>query len=140
MPVKPEYAKPKPKPAVDEERRDVHGGRRSGMLFGSLMGVGFTTLATTFGLWTLGTARFMFPNILTEPPSKFKVGFPSNFSPGQVETRFVAKFGVWVVNWRIQRPAGDLRPADGLHAPGLHAELAGRGAEIQMPLPRQRIL
>jgi cytochrome b6-f complex iron-sulfur subunit len=50
------------------------------------------------GLWTLGTARFMFPNILTEPPSKFKVGFPSTFSPGQVETRFVALFGVWVVN------------------------------------------
>ena len=62
------------------------------------MAVGFSTFGVTMGLWTLGTARFMFPNILTEPPSKFKVGFPSNFAPGQVETRFVATYGVWVVN------------------------------------------
>jgi cytochrome b6-f complex iron-sulfur subunit len=41
----------------------------------------------------------MFPNVLTEPPSKFKVGFPSNFAPGQVETKFVPQFGVWVVNY-----------------------------------------
>ena len=40
----------------------------------------------------------MFPNVLREPPSQFKVGFPSNFSPGQVETKFKAQFGVWVVN------------------------------------------
>jgi cytochrome b6-f complex iron-sulfur subunit len=94
MPVKPEYAKPKAKP-VDEERRSMIFG----MILGSFLGVGFTSLATTFGLWTLGMARFMFPNILTEPPSKFKVGFPSNFAPGQVETKFIPQFGVWVVNW-----------------------------------------
>jgi cytochrome b6-f complex iron-sulfur subunit len=94
MPVKPDYAKPKPAP-VDEGRRNV----LMGMLLGSALGVGFTTMATTFGLWTLGFARFMFPNVLTEPPSRFKVGFPSNFAPGQVDTRFVAQFGVWVVNY-----------------------------------------
>ena len=92
------------------------------------------------GLWTLGTARFMFPNILTEPPSQFKVGFPSNFAPGQVETKFVPQYGVWVVQLRIQRAARDLRPEDRLHAPGLHAQLARGRAEIQMPLPRQRLL
>ncbi len=96
MPVKPEYAKPKPpQPALDEGRRNV----LIGIALGSSLSIGFTALATTFGLWTLGTARFMFPNILTEPPSKFKVGFPSNFAPGQVDTRFVAQFGVWVVNY-----------------------------------------
>ena len=52
---------------------------------GTAMGLGFTALAATGGLWTLGTARFMFPNILTEPPSKFKVGFPDAFPPGAVE-------------------------------------------------------
>jgi cytochrome b6-f complex iron-sulfur subunit len=96
MPVKPDYAKPKPKPeSVDEGRRSV----LMGILLGSALSVGFTSMATTFGLWSLGVARFMFPNILTEPPSKFKVGFPSNFAPGQVDTRFVAQFGVWVVNY-----------------------------------------
>jgi cytochrome b6-f complex iron-sulfur subunit len=39
----------------------------------------------------------MFPNILTEPPTRFKVGFPGDFAPGQVETRFIPQFGVWVV-------------------------------------------
>ncbi len=97
MPVKPEYAKPKAKPVVPEERRTFMGAV-AGVLFGSSMAVGFLSFGATMGLWTLGTARFMFPNILTEPPSKFKVGFPSNFAPGQVETRFVALYGVWVVN------------------------------------------
>jgi cytochrome b6-f complex iron-sulfur subunit len=94
MPVKPEYAKPKPAP-VDESRRQA----LLGIVLGSSLGVGFTSLAATFGLWTLGTARFMFPNVLTEPPSKFKVGPPANFVPGQVETKYVAQYGVWIANW-----------------------------------------
>ena len=32
--------------------------------------------------------RFMFPNVLTEPPSTFKVGFPADFAIGVVDTRF----------------------------------------------------
>jgi cytochrome b6-f complex iron-sulfur subunit len=95
MPVKPDYAKPKPKAEVDDSRR----GFMLGMMLGSFLGIGMTSLATTLGLWTLGTARFMYPNVLTEPPSKFKVGFPSNFAPGQVETKFIPQFGVWVVNY-----------------------------------------
>ena len=98
MPPKPEYAKPdrlKPKssPADAEDRR----GFLSVML-GSMMGIGFVALSATAGLWTLGFARFLFPNILTEPPSRFKVGFPEGFAPGTVEERFKAQFGVWVVN------------------------------------------
>jgi cytochrome b6-f complex iron-sulfur subunit len=98
MPPKPEYAKPKaPKEAAVEERRGFFS-----MLFGSFMAVGFTSMTATFGLWTLGTARFMFPNVLTEPPSRFKVGFPSDFPPGSVEEKFKAQFGVWVVNTEYQ--------------------------------------
>ncbi|MCC7085091.1 MAG: Rieske 2Fe-2S domain-containing protein [Pirellulales bacterium] len=94
MPVKPAYAKPAPQSKGNEE------GRRGffGLLFGSALAVGMTALALTNGLWALATARFMFPNILTEPPSRFKVGFKDNFAPGQVETKFVATNGVWVVN------------------------------------------
>jgi cytochrome b6-f complex iron-sulfur subunit len=96
MPAKPEYAKPK------APREEAEEGRRSflmGVLLGSFFAMGNVAMATTFGLWTLGTARFMFPNVLTEPPNKFKVGFPSSFTPGQVETKFVPQYGVWVVNW-----------------------------------------
>jgi len=95
MPAKPEYAKPKPKAVVEESRR----GFLTGVLLGSFLGIGWTSFATTMGLWTLGVTRFMFPNVLTEPPSRFKVGFPSNFAPGQVETKFIPQYGVWVVNY-----------------------------------------
>jgi cytochrome b6-f complex iron-sulfur subunit len=94
MPVKPEYAKPKVKAPVEDRR-----GFLTGVLLGSFLAVGFVTLSANIGLWTLGMVRFMFPNILTEPPSKFKVGFPSNFAPGQVETKFVPMYGVWVCNY-----------------------------------------
>lgn len=95
MPPKPEYAVRKAaKPAVDEGRRLA----LMSMLVGSSLALGFSTMTATLTLWTLGLARFMFPNILREPPSQFKVGFPSDFAPGQVETKFIPQFGVWVVN------------------------------------------
>ncbi|HEX4148566.1 MAG TPA: Rieske 2Fe-2S domain-containing protein [Pirellulales bacterium] len=98
MPPKPEYAKPKPgKEAAVEDRRGFLS-----MMFGSFMAIGFTSMSVTFGLWTLGTARFMFPNVLTEPPSRFKVGFKSDFPPGSVEEKFKAQFGVWIVNTEYQ--------------------------------------
>jgi len=98
MPAKPDYAKPKLKAVADESRRRFFAD----VMLGSSLGIGFTAMATTFGLWTLGTARFMYPNVLMEPPSKFKVGFPSNFAPGQVETKFIAQFGVWIANYEYQ--------------------------------------
>ena len=99
MPAKPGYAQPKAKEAAAAAE-----DRRSFLAFavGSFLGAGFTSLAATAGLWTLGTARFMFPNVLIEPPSKFKVGFPSDFAPGMVEEKFKAQFGVWVVKSEYQ--------------------------------------
>ena len=93
MPVKPAYAVPKARKVDDSGRRSFLG-----IVLGSFMAIGFFTLAATSTLFTLGFARFMFPNILIEPPSKFKVGFPGDFAPGTVETKFKAQFGVWIVN------------------------------------------
>ena len=69
---------------------------------GSFLAVGFTALSVTGGLFTLGLARFMFPNVLAEPPSKFKVGSKDGFPSGKVETKFVAQYGVWVVNGEVE--------------------------------------
>jgi cytochrome b6-f complex iron-sulfur subunit len=94
MPVKPDYAKPAAAKATKEQIAE-----RRAFIFGlSALAVGFVGLATTATLWTLGTVRFMFPNILREPPSRFSVGTPDKFPPGQVEERFKAQFGVWIVN------------------------------------------
>lgn len=68
-----------------------------GYIFGNSLAIGFTSLATTGLVWTLGGARFMFPNVLVEPPTRFKAGFPDTLSPGQVETKYIPQFGVWVV-------------------------------------------
>ena len=42
------------------------------------------------------TGRFMFPNVLNEPPQQFKAGFPTEYGPG-VDERWKEKFGVWIV-------------------------------------------
>ena len=42
------------------------------------------------------TGRFMFPNVLNEPPSQFSIGFPDEYGEG-VDERFKDTFGVWVV-------------------------------------------
>ena len=90
----------RPKPAAKSEVED----RRSFLSYavGSFMAVGFTALSVTGGLFSLGLARFLFPNVLAEPPSRFKVGFKDGFPSGKVETKFVAQYGVWVVNGDFQ--------------------------------------
>jgi cytochrome b6-f complex iron-sulfur subunit len=42
------------------------------------------------------TGRFMFPNVLNEPPQQFAIGFPEDYGDG-VDERFKDRFGVWVV-------------------------------------------
>jgi cytochrome b6-f complex iron-sulfur subunit len=42
------------------------------------------------------TGRFMFPNVLNEPPQQFKAGFPNEYGTG-VDERWKEKFGVWIV-------------------------------------------
>jgi cytochrome b6-f complex iron-sulfur subunit len=105
MPPKPDYAKKPPvragaaraggKPATEERRGVLF---MLGVMVGTALGVGFTSLAATLSMWTLGLARFMFPNIITEPPSRFKVGLPADFPFGQVSEKFKASSGVWIVN------------------------------------------
>ena len=100
MPEKPAYAKqvvPQLQ-ASEEGRRGFMLGSLVGVFFGSFLALGFTSLGICTALGSLGLARFMFPNILIEPPSKFKIGFPSDFAPDTVTTKFKAQFGVWVVN------------------------------------------
>ncbi len=42
------------------------------------------------------TGRFMFPNVLNEPPQQFTIGFPEEYVEG-VDERWKIRFGVWVV-------------------------------------------
>ena len=94
--VPPRPVKPEPKPKKGAEEEDRRGFLQ--IALGSAMATGFTALSVTGGLFTLGLARFLFPHVLAEPPSKFKVGFKDAFPAGKVETKYVPQYGVWVVN------------------------------------------
>ncbi len=101
MPEKPAYAKPRPAASSDTDRRGFMA-TLTAFTVGSPLAIGFTTVALTNLMWVLGLARFMFPNILTEPPTSFKVGFPGDLAPGQVEAKYKAQFGVWIVRGDYQ--------------------------------------
>ncbi|MFM8578713.1 MAG: Rieske 2Fe-2S domain-containing protein [Planctomycetaceae bacterium] len=93
------------KPMKSAVKKDDAEEDRRGFLqlaVGSFLSIGFTALSISGGLFTLGLARFFFPNVLAEPPSRFKVGFKEGFPAGKVETKFVAQYGVWVVNSEFQ--------------------------------------
>lgn len=79
------------------ERRRGFFRRIVAFFFGSLLATGMTTLTLTSLAWLLGVVRFMFPNVLIEPPTRFRAGFPEDLSDGQVDGRFKTDFGVWIV-------------------------------------------
>ena len=87
-------AKPAPAPKPAEPAPESAARRR---LMALSLPLGWTafTAAMTSGL--VASGRFMFPNVLFEPPQAFKIGFPSEFNVGEVDTRFKDAFGVWIV-------------------------------------------
>lgn len=73
--------------------------------FLSWFGLAWTAFtAATMGALSL-VARFMFPNVLFEPPSAFKAGFPDDYDIGMVDLRWKEKFGVFLI-----------RTAEGMYA------------------------
>jgi cytochrome b6-f complex iron-sulfur subunit len=45
----------------------------------------------------LGLVRFLFPNVLFEPPQSFRAGFVDEYTVGEVSTRWKEQFGVWII-------------------------------------------
>ena len=82
-------ARPKKAPAVEDDTSPLMGRRGwMGLAWGA-----FT--AANAGCLT-ATGRFMFPNVLNEPPTQFAVGFPEDYGVG-VDERFKDTRGVWIV-------------------------------------------
>lgn len=65
--------------------------------------IGWGSLVTALSASGLAIARFMMPEAgaLIEPPTKFKIGPPTEYGAGTVSTKWKAQFGVWVVNDEI---------------------------------------
>ena len=71
------------------------------------MGVAWGAFTAASAAALAATGRFMFPNVLNEPPQQFKAGFPNEYGAG-VDERWKEKFGVWIVrtNEDIVQKAG----------------------------------
>jgi cytochrome b6-f complex iron-sulfur subunit len=86
-------ARPAPAPAT--ATAPASSSRRSFMKWSVPVGWVAFSAACTSSL--VATARFLFPNVLFEPPQSFKAGFPSEYNVGEVDTRWKDAFGVWIV-------------------------------------------
>ena len=96
LPAKPLGAMKKPvtkKPVADAARRGFLAG-----LVVTPFALAWFLLAAATGAFTLGMARFLMPNVLVEPPTRFKIGVPGDFPPEVVVTKFKAERGIWMVN------------------------------------------
>ena len=89
MPVKPVAAKDK---KAGTDRRSFIAACLSPLA------IAWSSMAATSLVWLLDLARFMFPNVLVEPPTKFKIGSPSDYPLGTVSTKWLAARGVWIVH------------------------------------------
>ena len=60
------------------------------------MGLAWGAFSAASAAALAATGRFMFPNVLNEPPQQFKAGFPNEYGMG-VDERWKEKFGIWIV-------------------------------------------
>jgi len=97
LPPKP--APPAKTPAKSTPERRIFLLAFFGALFGSWIAVAWTTLTFSMLGMVLGTVRFLFPNVLSEPPSKVKAGFPDQYEEGKVVDRFKDQ-NFWVVRYQ----------------------------------------
>ena len=88
-------ARPAPAAAAKTATRDADDtspllNRRAwmGLAWGAFTAASAAALAAT--------GRFMFPNVLNEPPQQFKAGFPNEYGIG-VDERWKEKYGIWLV-------------------------------------------
>ena len=60
------------------------------------MGLAWGAFSAASAAALAATGRFMFPNVLNEPPQQFKIGLPSEYGMG-VDERFKDKYGIWII-------------------------------------------
>ena len=49
------------------------------------------------GLALLGFVRSAFPRVLFQPPSTFKAGFPTDYTVGEVSSKYIKEYRVWII-------------------------------------------
>jgi cytochrome b6-f complex iron-sulfur subunit len=90
-----------PKPAVPAAAPAEAGMSRRRFMAWSIP-IGWTAFSAACASGLIASTRFMFPNVLFEPPQSFKAGFPGEYNVGEVDTRWKDAYSVWIV----REPAG----------------------------------
>lgn len=103
-PCRPSVSGSLAKPAAPTKH--VSPGTRSRRLFlfavfGSWSAAGWITLTASLIGMILGTLRFLFPNVLSEPPSKFTAGFADQYESETVVTRYKESQHTWIVRHKF---------------------------------------
>ncbi len=95
---------PPPKPAAPGKAGAKGGDRRSflGAVLGSWFAIAWVAFTASMVGLTLGTLRFMFPNVLSEPPSTFRAGHVSNYEENRVDDKLKEQ-GSWVIRSKDER-------------------------------------
>jgi cytochrome b6-f complex iron-sulfur subunit len=91
-----------PKPAAAKASPKGAAGRRDFLGIMTWMVAAWVAFTGSMALLTLGTVRFLFPNVLSEPPSTFRAGDPINYEEAKVDDRF-KPVGAWVIRNRDER-------------------------------------
>lgn len=94
-------APPPPKPPMPTKpvAKAPAPTRRSFLGHFSWFAIAWYAFAAAVTGLTFGTLRFMFPNVLSEPPTKVKVGPAEGFEEGKVSERFKDQ-NIWVVRYQ----------------------------------------
>lgn len=101
-PVPPTPQTPQPTPAPKREPAAPSSpAQQPGVMtrrkFISWFALGWIAFSAAMGGFLTSIVRFLFPNVLFEPPMTFKAGPPSEYQVGKVDERFKIKYGVWIV-------------------------------------------
>jgi cytochrome b6-f complex iron-sulfur subunit len=96
-----------PKPAAPAKAPAKGAPTRRGfvagaLLFGSWFSAAWTAFTASMIGMTLYTVRFLFPNVLSEPPSSFRAGDVLTYEMNKVDDKF-KEVGAWVIRGRDER-------------------------------------
>jgi len=82
---------------LDKGEAEVKKDRRELLKSIPWLGIAWGALAAAVGGLLTGILRFMYPNVLFEPPQTFKIGLPEEYQIGEVATQWKDRYGVWIV-------------------------------------------
>jgi cytochrome b6-f complex iron-sulfur subunit len=95
-------AKPALPPKPAPPKPPAKGGPTRRGFFMSWISIAWITFSASMVGMVLGTVRFLFPNVLSEPPSTFKAGAPNQYEENKVDDRFKT-VGAWVIRAKNER-------------------------------------